>query len=299
MLRRARLRFCAAPGADWYHSSANNQNRNHHEEYKASDYRENTERAFVPPSEGITLQKAYGIFGFQMSDALTEEVIKKKYKLLAKKHHPDMGGKPEDFQKLKEAHKLLLSVKHEPKNPKQETKFTRVSRAQGLNRVDHTNLEEHHWDVTDAFAVLICVPLVLGMWYWHNMDTTTRLSDARRRMSVEEMRPQKRQEVAQHEWHPWRATNDDKQFITDLLEDRAKRLGVATTGWKEGSTPLDEALERANAKSDAFNAKYNRPAQAAPPQLTITPQQQFEVSAQEARGVVPAAAAPARSVFSA
>lgn len=245
---------------------------------------------FVPAFEGMTLQRAYSIFEFKISDTITAEIINKKYKNLAKKHHPDKGGKPEDFQAVKEAHKLLLSIKHEPKgDSKTENKFTRVTRAESLNRTDNTNMEENTWDVTDAFAVLVCVPLVMGLWYWHNMDITVRLSDARRRMSVDEMRPQKREEVAMHEWHPWRATNDEKRFITDLLEDRTQRLGLAANGFREGSTPYDEALDRANQKSDEFNAKYNRPAQVQPPKLTV-----------EGAGAIPpvtAGGAPASSVF--
>ena len=237
MLRRIHtIRLCAAPGAEWYHSKANQGRQKKDDEYKASDHSESNSRAFLPAHEEVGIQKAYEIFGFTVSDTITEEIVNKKYKNLAKKYHPDAGGTPQQFQRLKEAHKLMLSIKHEPKDPKVKTKFTKVNRAEALHRTDHTNVAENEWDVTDAVAVLIMVPLVLGFWYWHNMDTTIRLSDARRRMSVDEMRPQKREENAQHEWHPWRASNDDKEFITNVLEDRAKRNNVATTGWVEGSS---------------------------------------------------------------
>jgi hypothetical protein len=276
MLRRSTFLFAAASSSaggssDWYHSSANNRGGNksgQREEHKSSNQRESADR-FVPPSEAMSIQRAYQIFSVKIGDNLTQELINKKYKILAKKHHPDKGGKPEDFQALKEAHKLMLSVKHEPKHEgKVETKFTRVTRAETLDRVDNTNLDAHRWDVTDAFAVLVCVPLALALWYWHNNDITVRLSDSRRRMGVDEMRPQKREDVAMHEWHPWRASNDEKRFITDVLEDRTRRLGLAANGYREGSTPYDEALQRANEKSDDFNKKYDRPVQVVPPKLT-------------------------------
>ncbi len=41
------------------------------------------------------------------SDSLDMELINKKYKLLAKEHHPDMGGNPETFKAINRAHKML------------------------------------------------------------------------------------------------------------------------------------------------------------------------------------------------
>ena len=40
--------------------------------------------------------------------------IKSAYKRLAKVHHPDMGGDPENFKKLSEAHRLMLSWAENP-----------------------------------------------------------------------------------------------------------------------------------------------------------------------------------------
>lgn len=40
-------------------------------------------------------------------DSLDLDLINKKYKELAKSHHPDMGGNPEKFKKINNAHKLL------------------------------------------------------------------------------------------------------------------------------------------------------------------------------------------------
>ena len=43
----------------------------------------------------------------QVTKNATEEEIKKSYKLLAKKHHPDKGGDKETFQKIQEAYDTL------------------------------------------------------------------------------------------------------------------------------------------------------------------------------------------------
>ncbi|MBI2102925.1 J domain-containing protein [Candidatus Woesearchaeota archaeon] len=40
-------------------------------------------------------------------DSLDLDLINKKYKELAKEHHPDMGGNPETFKAINRAHKML------------------------------------------------------------------------------------------------------------------------------------------------------------------------------------------------
>ena len=53
----------------------------------------------------------------------TIEELKKKYKELAKKHHPDLGGAKEEFQKLNnEYDKLLETLKSNKKTNKANTK---------------------------------------------------------------------------------------------------------------------------------------------------------------------------------
>ena len=57
----------------------------------------------------------------EISKNATEEEIKKAYKTLAKKHHPDKGGNKETFQKIQEAYDTLSdsTKKHEYDNPSQ------------------------------------------------------------------------------------------------------------------------------------------------------------------------------------
>ena len=53
----------------------------------------------------------------------TLEELKKKYKELAKKHHPDLGGSKEEFQELNNEYDLLFkSLKNKKANKKANTK---------------------------------------------------------------------------------------------------------------------------------------------------------------------------------
>ena len=57
----------------------------------------------------------------EISKNATEDEIKKSYKLLAKKHHPDKGGDKETFQKIQEAYDTLSDKdkRHQYDNPAQ------------------------------------------------------------------------------------------------------------------------------------------------------------------------------------
>jgi hypothetical protein len=54
----------------------------------------------------MTLENAYKIFN--LSSSCTDEEISKKFKKLAMKHHPDVGGSEANFKILLEAKEVLL-----------------------------------------------------------------------------------------------------------------------------------------------------------------------------------------------
>lgn len=56
-------------------------------------------------TESITISKARKILGVNASD--TKETIKKNYRALAFKHHPDRNGDPEEFKRVSEAYRVL------------------------------------------------------------------------------------------------------------------------------------------------------------------------------------------------
>ena len=180
-----------------------------------------------PFFEGMPLADAYTMFGFNMNEPLTEKEIKKRYIVLAKLHHPDRkGGSRESFLKLKTAHKLLQQNKHEVPEGRATT-FTRESRGTAMNRVDTSNIDtDGGVDVSDAFAVLLVFPLLLAWYYLHNARNVERLSDARSRMTADEVRPQKPVALPKHEWHPWKASSQEKAQIAEIVEDRKTRLNI-------------------------------------------------------------------------
>jgi DnaJ-domain-containing protein 1 len=63
---------------------------------------ESTTDVFIPE----TAIKEFTVLGLEDNASLAE--IKKKYRELAKEHHPDNGGDPKEFMKLQKAYKKIL-----------------------------------------------------------------------------------------------------------------------------------------------------------------------------------------------
>jgi len=57
-----------------------------------------------PPKE-VDNTKLYGVLGVEKN--ATYDEIKKAYRKLAIKHHPDRGGDKEKFQEIQQAHEVL------------------------------------------------------------------------------------------------------------------------------------------------------------------------------------------------
>jgi DnaJ-class molecular chaperone len=55
----------------------------------------------------MTLQKALSLFQFASIDAVSTDIIKKRYLDLAQKKHPDKGGSTQEFIELKDAYAYL------------------------------------------------------------------------------------------------------------------------------------------------------------------------------------------------
>lgn len=53
-------------------------------------------------------QKFIAIFNQKLGQSYTKADLKKVYKELAKLHHPDLGGKKEDFQALQKAYEIMV-----------------------------------------------------------------------------------------------------------------------------------------------------------------------------------------------
>ncbi len=59
-----------------------------------------------PVRPALQRQQALAVLGLPPN--ATTQQIKKRYRALAKKHHPDLGGDPQQMQRLSAAYELLI-----------------------------------------------------------------------------------------------------------------------------------------------------------------------------------------------
>lgn len=100
------------------------------------------------------MKDLYSILG--VSKSATTEDIKKAYKKLSMKHHPDKGGKPEDFQKINLAHEILSDPEVRAKydrgepvfNTKDPEQFARTRAMQVFSSlVENGNFDFKHQNI--------------------------------------------------------------------------------------------------------------------------------------------------------
>jgi hypothetical protein len=60
-------------------------------------------------NEMVSWNSSSRILGIKPDDALNREVVKKAYRKMAMKHHPDHGGSAEQFNKIKQAYDHLIA----------------------------------------------------------------------------------------------------------------------------------------------------------------------------------------------
>lgn len=191
----------------------------------------NDERFASPADVPMKLTEAYAIFGYTMSDTVERANLKERFKALAKRHHPDLGGNPKDFMRLQEAHKMLQHHSHEPRagpgKKKREATFTKKSVSEVRGDVSHENREETtQVDLWDYAILGIVLPLGI-YWYYSSTDRVMKkISDNRSRMSPEEMRPINPDAFTRpkHSWHAWQASNAQRDMVREAEEGRLARL---------------------------------------------------------------------------
>ena len=64
-------------------------------------------RRSAPPGADARRQEAYSVLGLDWG--ASREAIKQAHRRLAKQHHPDMGGRAEDFHRVNAAYQLLVA----------------------------------------------------------------------------------------------------------------------------------------------------------------------------------------------
>lgn len=208
MLRRSLLRRCAEEGE---------------------------RKAFPDPGGyGMKLEDAYKTFGYRFGDTIEKQAIKDRFTKLAKQKHPDGGGSNEEFLKLKEAHKLMMTHAHDPKtngpaNKKREVKFEKVRHGDVLNSVTWENAEENR-QVSPADVAMggfITVSFFVAYYLWIS-GNVMRASDGRSRMTEDEVKPMNEEafKAPSHTWHPWKSSAEMRDQVVLMETERERRLKI-------------------------------------------------------------------------
>lgn len=121
----------------------------------------------------------------KLYEAKDIQELKRVYKSLAKKHHPDLGGKEEDFKKLSSLYQELLSKNQFDFNIDLE--------------IENVISEILHFDLLIE---------IVGSWIWISGDSKPHKEDLKK---------------ANFKWHSkrkkWYWTNQEKRRATHSKED--------------------------------------------------------------------------------
>lgn len=207
----------------------------------------------------MTLQQACTIFGVQMNEEWSTNDIKRRYKSLALKYHPDNGGSNEQFLILKEAHQIMLSHGHDKHLGKggNQTKgmgvnFKRMN-YDDLNNTIHrqtADREEYRsFGVQDFAVFLVFITCVMG--YYMYRTWTTQFQVMKSRWSFSEADLEARTPASpgllevERTWHPWRADRESRDRMDDVallqgsirrevVEKKRQDAPVVYTPWQYG-----------------------------------------------------------------
>ncbi|RNF09405.1 chaperone protein DNAJ [Trypanosoma rangeli] len=179
----------------------------------------------------MTYQQACSIFGFQMSDRLEAGEIKKRFNQLVLRYHPDRGGSSEQFQLLREAHKILLTHRHD-KGDATSTKtrdinFRRVNYdtvTNTIHRETAENPEYRSFSLQDIAFFIVFLSLVMSFYLYRAWRTQMHVLRSRWSYTEGRLSP----EAAHHDvkaWHPWRSDHGTRDAMDDIgiLQGSIKR----------------------------------------------------------------------------
>ena len=198
----------------------------------------------MPLQEYMKITEAYQLFGFGLTEEVTADEVKKRFKKLALKAHPDSGGSSDDFKKLIDAHKIMQSVRHDRatktksgKKTNIKVNFTRESFDSMTNTPHRESAEEiTKVDRTDLICFALACTAVFGWYIYYKYERSVRLVRSRGRLKDEHMfeqdEPKPNQET--HQWHAWRTTDTERQalkwieqtYLTHETQKEREALGV-------------------------------------------------------------------------
>lgn len=199
----------------------------------------------------MTYQQACSIFGFEMSDRLEVTEIKKRFNKLVMRYHPDHGGTSEQFQLLREAHKLLLAHRHDKGESNRaggtDVNFRRMNYDNMTNTIHREtagNPEYRSFSLQDFAFFLALVIFVVSFYAYRAFHT--QLQILRSRWSyTESMLHDEGGHKDVRGWHPWRTdrmTRDvmdeighlQQSISREMLEEKRALSPLVHMPWQSG-----------------------------------------------------------------
>ncbi|ORC93818.1 chaperone protein DNAJ [Trypanosoma theileri] len=199
----------------------------------------------------MTYQQACSIFGFQMNDRLEAKEIKKRFNKLVLQYHPDHGGTSEQFQLLREAHKLLLTHRHD-KGENAHTKGTEVKfrrmhydeMTNTIHRQTADNKEYRSFGMRDFVFFFFFVAFIFFFYFYRAWRTQMQILRSRWSYTEDRLTTEgSRNDVGA--WHPWRSDQATRDVMDDIgvlqgsirqevLEEKRRQAPMVYVPWQPG-----------------------------------------------------------------
>lgn len=176
----------------------------------------------------MTLQQACTIYGFQMNDSWTKKEVKKRFRKLALRYHPDHGGTDEQFRALGEAKHLLLTHRRDKKQDntssaseaQTDIHFRRVNYDEATNTIHRQTYDQpelRSCSVQDVIAFGVIVTFLVGVYVYRLMQTQSRILSSRWNRTTDELRDSYENATRdKRTWHPWGTDNATQDRMDDL-----------------------------------------------------------------------------------
>ncbi|KAG8349106.1 hypothetical protein ERJ75_000713300 [Trypanosoma vivax] len=199
----------------------------------------------------MTYQQACSIFGFQMSDRLEMVEIKKRFNTLVMRFHPDHGGTSEQFQLLREAHKLLLAHRHDKgaamKGTDAGVNFRRMSydeMTNSIHRQTAENSEYRSFSIRDIFFFATFSVFLVSLYLYRTFQTQMRILCSRWSYTEEQLSSETVQQNVSS-WHPWRSDRNTRDVMDEvallqrsmsleMLEEKRRAAPPVHMPWQPG-----------------------------------------------------------------
>ncbi|KEG15442.1 chaperone protein DNAJ [Trypanosoma grayi] len=199
----------------------------------------------------MTYQQACSIFGFQMSDKLEASEIKKRFNKLVLKYHPDHGGTSEQFQLLREAHKILLTHRHDKGDDTRkkggEVNFRRMNYDDMTNTIHRQSVDKPEYrsfDMRDFAFFFAFVAFVLCFYLYRAWRTQMHVLRSRWSYTEDRLVAGTAHDEPKA-WHPWRSDMGTRDVMDEigvlqgsvkreLVEEKRRRAPAVYVPWQPG-----------------------------------------------------------------